>query len=545
MERGDLIDGTYFVERCVARSAAHEVYQAVDVRDSSARVVRVHRSLSTSGIGRFEATCAVLAAHPHPALERLLGWGALPGNARYAVLEVPNGPSLAELLPDGPGGHEARKTASNASASDTIRTRLPVHDVFRLASRLLQALGHLHALGIAHGGLSAAAVLLPLRFAAATALVDVELVPAAMAASESSLPALALEAASCVPPERIRSQEAPTPAGDMFALGCTLYRVITGRRAFASRSVVGASLRILYEDPDPLGPIDESLPSEIVALTVEMLAKDPAERPTPRDALARLEAPPSGGALGDEPGTLRSRIREVGVIVSRSPVNAASTLAGEAELDSVQRILDQHGARLDRLSDGTLVFEVEPRAAAGEDPLVRTGRVALLLQSLQPLARFVVTRGGSGARGLEAADALLSRIRTGTIAVTPDIAARLSRSFEIESAGEVCLLYEREQRTRERSRSSERGPARLFSDMDSEITIIEQKRPTLEVEMVSAPPLEQQPTLEMDMSALALSMIPSERTPHPPIAEEDSSMISHDEITISIVRGASGGGDPT
>ncbi len=137
MERGDLIDGTYFVERCVARSAAHEVYQAVDVRDSSARVVRVHRSLSTSGIGRFEATCAVLAAHPHPALERLLGWGALPGNARYAVLEVPNGPSLAELLPDSPGGHEARETASNASASDTIRTRLPVHDVFRLASRLL------------------------------------------------------------------------------------------------------------------------------------------------------------------------------------------------------------------------------------------------------------------------------------------------------------------------------------------------------------------------------------------------------------------------
>lgn len=530
MERGDLIDGSYFVERCIARSAAHEVYQAVDIRDSAARIVRVHRSLSSSGITRFESSCAVLAAHPHPALERLLGWGALPGNARYAVIEVPNGPSLAELLPE-------------ADASDVVRTRLPAHDVFRLSSRLLQALGHLHALGIAHGGLSASAVLVPLGFAAATALVDVELVPAAMVASESSMPALALETASCIAPERIRSQEAPTPAGDMFALGCTLYRVVTGRRAFASRSVVGTSLRILYEDPDRLGPIDEALPSEIVALTIAMLSKDPSERPTPREALARLEAPPSGGILGDEAGTIRSRIREVGVIVSRSPVSFASTLAGEAELDSVQRIVDQHGARLDRLSDGTLVFEVEPRSSGGEDALVRTGRVALLLQSLLPLARFVVTRGGSGARGLEAADALLSRIRTGTIAVTPDVAGRLSRSFEIESTGEVSLLYEREQRTRERSRTSERGSSRLFADMDSEITIIEQKRPTLEVEVVQAPPLEQQPTLEMDMSALALSTLPSERTPHPAMADEDSSMISHDEITLNIVPDATGGGD--
>jgi hypothetical protein len=190
-----------------------------------------------------------------------------------------------------------------------------------------------------------------------------------------------------------------------------------------------------------------------------------------------------------------------------------ASLDREGELDRIQRLLESLSARLDRLNDGTLLVEVPP-VGAGEDSetLMRTGRAALVLQASLAAARIVIARGGTGARNIDAAEGMFSQARTGNIVVSPELVPPLERHFDIETASDVHTLWEREPRTRERTEDAKRRglrpgvdlPAfsRGFSDFDTEVTIVEHKRRTLEIEL-NEPAIEQQPTLEMDLSALA------------------------------------------
>ena len=89
-----------------------------------------------------------------------------------------------------------------------------------------------------------------------------------------------------VSPEQLRF-EALDRRSDIFSFGIVLFEMIAGRRLYA-RSDNGPS-RILREAPPDLGLERDGLPSELVELTFELLAKDPAIRPaTCRDVATRL-----------------------------------------------------------------------------------------------------------------------------------------------------------------------------------------------------------------------------------------------------------------
>ncbi len=84
-----------------------------------------------------------------------------------------------------------------------------------------------------------------------------------------------------MPPEQI-SDGRVDRRSDLYALGCMLHMVLTGRPPFASPDV----LRLLHQHlsepppslPDPL-PCDESLPPVIARLYEDLLAKEPEDRP--------------------------------------------------------------------------------------------------------------------------------------------------------------------------------------------------------------------------------------------------------------------------
>ncbi len=90
-----------------------------------------------------------------------------------------------------------------------------------------------------------------------------------------------------IPPETLQGR-GHGPAGDFFAFGVTLYRLLTGQLPFH-----GATLQEVVEDtlrcrPEPPSRLGAELPAELESLVLELLARDPALRPQGAEVLARL-----------------------------------------------------------------------------------------------------------------------------------------------------------------------------------------------------------------------------------------------------------------
>jgi serine/threonine protein kinase len=66
----------------------------------------------------------------------------------------------------------------------------------------------------------------------------------------------------------------------VYALGCVLYQLLTGRPPFVSENPASVMFQHVQRDPIPPTDLRAELPSELEALTLWMLTKDPGGRPT-------------------------------------------------------------------------------------------------------------------------------------------------------------------------------------------------------------------------------------------------------------------------
>jgi len=78
---------------------------------------------------------------------------------------------------------------------------------------------------------------------------------------------------------------------DLFALGATLFKALTGRSPFERDNEANTVAAILFEDPPAPSEVLEGVPPDLDALVVRMLAKDPDDRPmTAGGVAAELDA---------------------------------------------------------------------------------------------------------------------------------------------------------------------------------------------------------------------------------------------------------------
>lgn len=229
----------------------------------------------------------------HPHLAHLLDAGVERGEP-FAVLEPFAGADLDTLVRDiGP-----------------MPTALACGFAWQAAAGLRAA----HAGGLAHGDIRPANVHVgPLvessrtrpdgshrrrPASAATAKVfELGLVPRRPAA------ALTPDELAFLPPERLADADA-TPAGDVYGLGTTLFFLLTGRPPVPVGTAEEMAAAVRAGESLPLKDIRPDVPAELAALVGEMLAADPAARPTAAAVVDRLApfgtaAPP--GPAGDEP----------------------------------------------------------------------------------------------------------------------------------------------------------------------------------------------------------------------------------------------------
>ena len=152
-----------------------------------------------------------------------------------------------------------------------------------LAAGLAEALTAVHAAGVNHRDIKPANVLCS---PSGPRLIDFGIARAADATS-ATLTGQILGSPSWMAPEQVRGQPT-TAAVDMFALGSILAFAATGRPPFGDGQLETVMFRILNDPPDLGAP--GQIADDLRTVLPDLLAKDPTQRPSPSEVLARLGA---------------------------------------------------------------------------------------------------------------------------------------------------------------------------------------------------------------------------------------------------------------
>ena len=175
---------------------------------------------------------------------------------------------------------------------------LPPARVARIGLAVLDALTAGHRIGIPHGDVKPANILLA-PDASGDPYARVLLTDYGIALQpESHEPRLTATAGTpgYLAPERARGG-APTPAADLFSLGAMLYAAVEGRSPFDRHGDLATLTALLDEEPTPAVRAGELAP-----VLQGLLVKDPALRSTPETAARGLER--VGRRVGAAPGGL-------------------------------------------------------------------------------------------------------------------------------------------------------------------------------------------------------------------------------------------------
>jgi serine/threonine-protein kinase len=268
LEAGTMV-GPYRIDRLIGAGGMGEVYRAHDAmlgRDVAIKVLPYAFTSDPEHLARFKREARLLAALNHPHIGAIYGYEESEGV--YAlVLELVEGPTLADRLTTGP---------------------LPVKEALELAQQIAEALEAAHEHGIVHRDLKPANIKVRadgtvkvLDFGLAKALdpspsaTDVSQSPTITSPAATRM-GMVMGTAAYMSPEQAHGKAVDKRA-DIWAFGCVLYEMLTGRRAFEGESVSDTLAAVFRGQPDWTA-LPYETPSPIRALLRRCLDRDPRER---------------------------------------------------------------------------------------------------------------------------------------------------------------------------------------------------------------------------------------------------------------------------
>jgi serine/threonine protein kinase/Tol biopolymer transport system component len=303
-----------------------QVFRATDTklkRQVAIKTLPPSLAANADRLARFQREAEVLASLNHPNIGAIYGFES-EGDVHALVLELVEGQTLAEKL--------------KSERAKGIK----LDEALAIARQIADALDAAHERGIVHRDLKPANILLSPD--GVVKVVDFGLAkPGAGEAGEAGIDELTNSPTMMAPtvegvllgtvpymsPEQARGK-AVDKRTDIWAFGCVLYEMLTGRRAFSGATSSDVIAAILEREPD-FSLLTAATPPHIVRLLKRALDKDPKTRLRDiGDAREELnvqsmtgDAPPAG----HKPSRFRERLAWAALVLA---VSAAAVLAGNS-----------------------------------------------------------------------------------------------------------------------------------------------------------------------------------------------------------------------
>ncbi|HEV2177692.1 MAG TPA: protein kinase [Terriglobia bacterium] len=276
--------GPYEILALLGRGGMGEVYRARDTklgRDVALKVLPEAFAADAERMARFQREAQVLASLNHPHIAAIYGLEDS-SSARALVMELVEGPTLAERLSVAPPSRRQGPEVGKMPA-------LQFDEALAIAKQIAEALEAAHERGIIHRDLKPANIKITpegavkvLDFGLAKALNPQDSTTNLNQANSPTLSAAATQAglilgtAAYMSPEQAKGKSVDRRA-DIWAFGCVLYEMLTGRQAFEGETISDVLAAVIRAEPD-WATVPPNTPASIRKLTQRCLQKDPKQR---------------------------------------------------------------------------------------------------------------------------------------------------------------------------------------------------------------------------------------------------------------------------
>src|SRR5215470_14518311 len=256
--------GPYEVLALLGAGGMGEVYRARDTklnRDVAVKVLAEVVATDPDRLARFRREAQVLASLNHPNIAHVYGVEDA-SSIHGLVMELVEGPTLADRIAQG---------------------LIPLDDALSIARQITEALEAAHEQGIIHRDLKPANIKVRndgtvkvldfgLAKLADSTSSDVNVTASPTLSRHATMAGVILGTAAYMSPEQARGKAVDKRA-DIWAFGCVLFEMVTGRRAFGGDDVTETFAAIVRDQPN----LSEA-PAQLRRLLARCFEKDPRRR---------------------------------------------------------------------------------------------------------------------------------------------------------------------------------------------------------------------------------------------------------------------------
>jgi len=255
--------GRYKLVRRIGVGGMGEVWRAHHQglkRDVALKILKRDPKIGAEARKRFEREVKLTTQLTHPNTVRVFDYGVTPDGLLYYAMELLDGESLEDLVrSEGP---------------------LPPRRAFELAIQAARALAEAHKLGVIHRDLKPDNLFVTTLGGEGDFIKVLDFGVATTITGDSGLtqPGFAVGTPTYFAPEMVAGKPAD-PRSDVYALGCVLYFLLTGRPPFVGKDMREVLLAHMKQAPiPPSARMSRRLPKDMERIVMDALSKDPERR---------------------------------------------------------------------------------------------------------------------------------------------------------------------------------------------------------------------------------------------------------------------------